>query len=206
MQSINLLVDELPETVEIDGQEYEINTDFRVGILFETMMQDRTLSTEERVLLALNLYYPNPPENVVQAFLNILWFYKCGKEKMEEIVKGDDDTEGGEEGAKIAYSFEHDDAYIYAAFLQKYGIDLTTTDMHWWKFRALFRALPDDTPIIKIMGYRVAKITDKMSKGEKAYLRKMKKIYRLPLSEAEQEYNSKLIEALENGGDLTGLL
>ena len=36
---MNILIDELPESVEIEGVEYEINTDFRISILFELLMR-----------------------------------------------------------------------------------------------------------------------------------------------------------------------
>ena len=36
----NIILDVLPETVEIDGVEYQINSDFRISILFELLMQD----------------------------------------------------------------------------------------------------------------------------------------------------------------------
>ena len=43
----NMLVDYLPETVEIEGTEYAIETNFRTFILFEMMMQDPELSDAE---------------------------------------------------------------------------------------------------------------------------------------------------------------
>ena len=36
----NMLIDYLPETVEIEGVEYEIESNFRTFILFEMLMQD----------------------------------------------------------------------------------------------------------------------------------------------------------------------
>ena len=36
----NIILDVLPETVDIDGAEYRINSDFRISILFELLMQD----------------------------------------------------------------------------------------------------------------------------------------------------------------------
>lgn len=44
----NMLVDYLPETVEIEGTEYAIETNFRTFILFEMMMQDPDLSDAEK--------------------------------------------------------------------------------------------------------------------------------------------------------------
>ena len=52
---MNILIDLVPESVEIDRTEYKIRTDFRVSILFEMMMQDEELSNEEKILKALEL-------------------------------------------------------------------------------------------------------------------------------------------------------
>ena len=46
---MNLLIDELPTSVFIDGVSYEINTDYRIAIMFETMMFDSELSDEEKL-------------------------------------------------------------------------------------------------------------------------------------------------------------
>lgn len=203
----NLLVDSLPDTVEVNGQEYKIRTDFRIGVLFELVMEDDELSQYEKLFSAINLYYEEPPDDLIEAFKQALWFYQCGKTQ-KTAIRGDEDEEAPEDRGRtpIAYSFEYDDAYIYASFLKEYGIDLTEEDLHWWKFRALFKALPEDSQIVKIMGYRTAKINDNMSKAEKDFIRKMKKLYALPLSDKEIEYQSKLTDALMNGGDLRGLL
>lgn len=54
----NMLVDYLPETVEIEGTEYAIETNFRTFILFEMMMQDPELSDAEKARQGLELVYP----------------------------------------------------------------------------------------------------------------------------------------------------
>ena len=60
----NMLVDYLPETVEIEGTEYAIETNFRTFILFEMMMQDPELSDAEKARQGLELVYPEIPENL----------------------------------------------------------------------------------------------------------------------------------------------
>ena len=47
---MNLLIDKLPETVEIDGLQYPINTDFRISILFEQLLADASLTEQEKLL------------------------------------------------------------------------------------------------------------------------------------------------------------
>lgn len=183
---MNILIDVVPETVEVGGIEYDINTDFRISIMFELMMQDSTLSDNEKLHLALNLYYPQIPPDPMAAVERILWFYSCGR------TVGTTSTAQGVEhtgsGAERIYSFEHDAEYIYAAFLDQYGIDLQDIEhLHWWKFRAMFKGLKEDNLISKIMGYRSIKINDNMTDAEKKHYREMKRIYALPDSRTEEE-------------------
>ena len=207
---MNMLVDLLPETVNIDGAEVPINTDFRISILYELLIQDDELTLQEKIANALELYYPIIPDNASEAVEKIIWFYSCGKPPRETTRNTEDenqeDPDDAESGNPI-YSFEHDADYIYAAFLSQYGVDLQDAEnLHWWKFRAMFKALEDTTEFVKIMGYRSMKITSKMSKEQRAFYKKMQAIHALPVSNKVQEENDKLIEALRNGGDLTGIV
>ena len=191
---MNILIDVLPEYVEIDGIEYKINTDFRIGIMFELLIQDNTLTDMEKVEIALNLYYPEIPHDPIQALEKILWFYRCGKEYDAESPQ--EGTEGTTQQQAI-YSFEHDAEYIYAAFLDQYGIDLQDIEhLHWWKFRALFKGLKEDNLIVKIMGYRAIKIDDSMTDSEKKFYRRMKKIYALPDNRTQEEKERDFTNAI----------
>ena len=50
----NILLDTLPETVEIDGAEYWINSDFRISILFELLMQDDEVGKRQKLMQGLS--------------------------------------------------------------------------------------------------------------------------------------------------------
>lgn len=178
-----MLIDLLPTTVEIDGVEYDISSNFRDSILFEMLMQDNKVSDDDKLILGLQYYYRDRiPENIKMAVEKMLWFYKCGKEEVE--AKGTDSA--GSVGQ--IYSYEHDDDYIYSAFLDQYGIDLQDIeDLHWWKFKAMFKSLKDDNKISKIMGYRAMKIDNDMSDNEKKFYKEMKNIYSLPDLRTEEE-------------------
>ena len=197
---MNILIDLVPESVEIDGIEYEIRTDFRVSILFEMMMQDAELSDKEKLLKALELYYPIIPGNVGEAIEKIKWFYRCGK----DIVKSSNNSKG--ESIKI-YDYEYDDDYIYSAFLSQYGVDLQDVKhLHWWKFKAMFKSLNEDNKIVKIMQYRNIDLSKIKDKEQNIYYRKMKKLYEIPRSATEIEKNKAIEEALMRNGDLSNLL
>lgn len=65
--------------------------------------------------------------------------------------------------------------------MQQYNIDLNKIKyMHWWKFKALFEGLNENTQIVKIMGYRAMDITKIKDKEEKARYKKLKRMYQLP--------------------------
>lgn len=190
---MNMLIDLLPESVDIEGIEYTINTDFRVGVLFEELMQDSSLLDEEKLMMALNLYYDDIPLDTTKAVERLQWFYRCGKEKTEAVGNGDSNK------ADNIYSFQHDDDYIYSAFLTQYNIDLQDVeDLHWWKFKAMFKSLKEDNKISKIMGYRSISIKDDMSNEDKKFYRDMKRIYTLPDLRSEEEKEIDFHESLSN--------
>ena len=75
---MNLLIHKLP--TEVEG--IKINTDYKVSILFELLMQDRKVPKELKLMKALQIYYPefNKIKNYEKAIEKMMWFYKCGKE------------------------------------------------------------------------------------------------------------------------------
>lgn len=197
---MNLLVDRIPELVNIGGKRYLIRTDFRISILFEMLMQDDRITEEVKIQKALDLYFPECPEDIVSAVRTVLWFYRCGqKEKRKDRA--------GEHGGKQIYSFDHDAKYIYAAFMTQYHIDLQDIDyLHWWKFRAMFQSLSRQTEFVRIMEYRSVEISDKMSDDQKEFYRRMKQMYALPRSDSEERRQNAIEDALIKGRGLTGLL
>lgn len=196
---MNLLTGFPPETVCIQDEDYPINTDFRVSVEFENLMMRPEISAYEKISRALFLYFPRIPKDLDAAIDSILSFYRCGKPKKKQ-------GKGASGQSSRAYSFEYDDQYIYAAFMQQYGIDLTIENMHWWKFRALFNSLSPETLFVKIMGWRTAKIDSKMPVPEKKRLQELKKLYALPRIVNEDERLSEIEKALMGNGKLDSLI
>lgn len=197
---MNLLIDIVPTTVNIDNKEYEINSDFRTSILFELLMQDSSIE-EDKIFMALQLYYPIIPEKVNEAIERMLWFYRCGKDMKSSKGNGK-----GKSPTQI-YSFEHDDDYIYSAYLDQYGIDLQDINyLHWWKFKAMFKSLKEDNMIVKIMGYRSMDLSKIKDKEQKSYYNHMKELYKIPIPQDEQEKLDEITAVLLNGGDLSKVL
>lgn len=200
---MNILIDDMgyPDQAIVNGERYEIRTNFRTSILFELMMQDDGLDARTKVWKGLNLYFPVIPDDLSAAVDAALWFYRCGRE--ETMLQK---RMAERKGKKQIYSFEHDAGRIYAAFLLAYKIDLQDVEyMHWWRFRYLFESLPKDCEFVRAMEYRSVEL-DKVPEGQKEWYGKMKRMYALPLSKEEDDRQAAIENALLNGGDLSGLL
>lgn len=211
----NILIDELPCSVEVCGRPIPINTDYRTGILFEQLMADLSLTDDEKLTEVLLLYFGDGilplisscgADAVGQAINAVRWFYSCGRET-EPAGADEDDAETGEESGKDPpFSYEHDAGYIYAAFVEAYHIDLTEKRLHWWQFRALFLALPESTQFRKIVGYRVMKIPAKLPKDQKQFYQRMKRLYKIPEPPDRARLEKDLEAILEKGGDISQFL
>lgn len=177
---INILIDELPEKVG----NMDINSDFRVSILFELLMQDKEFSDEEKIEQALILYYPNLQQinDYNKAVENIVWFYKCGKK--DKNVDGENNVKNKQ---KQIYSYEFDDDKIYSAFIQQYKIDLQKHDLHWWQFKSMFESLTDETQIVQIMQYRATDLSKIKDKKERKRIKELQDLYKLPDMRTEEE-------------------
>ena len=69
---MNILVDKLPT----DYEGLKINTNFRSFILFELLMQDREIKKEDKLALALNLFYDEIPQDINAGSVDIGFFYQ----------------------------------------------------------------------------------------------------------------------------------
>ena len=189
---MNILIDLLPSSVKIDGTEYEINSDFRTSVLFSLLMEDDNLSEEEKVLQALNLYYPVVPDNSEKAIEKIKWFYSCGK--LDNPIG----NRKSKTSNKKVFDFEVDANYIYSAFMSQYNIDLQDIEeLHWWKFKALLEGLKEDNKLSKIIEYRSVDLSKIKDKEQRKFYKDMQKQYSLNKESKEElklleEWNKKL--------------
>lgn len=186
---MNLLIDKLPT----DYEGLKIDTNFRSFILFELLMQDNELEDKDKILLALRLFFEEPPEDLKKALKGIIWFYRCGKEEKQEKNKKINDNNK----KKQIYSYEYDAGFIYSAFKDQYGIDLNEIDyLHWFKFKALFEGLKSDNKICEIMGYRAIDLSKIKNKEEKDKYRKLQREYALPDNRTIEQKEQDFADAL----------
>ena len=173
----NLSPFSLPHTFRFDNEEYEVRDNFKDWIKLSLLYDDKTLSDEDKIQVALNLVFKDKDKvvkdleerklNIVEVFEAINLFFNCGEIKEKK-----------EEDKERLFDFKQDWDYIYSAFMQQYKIDLNEEKMHWFKFIGLFKGLSSETEFLKIIGYRGTDI-NKLPKEQKKFYRKMKEKYAL---------------------------
>ena len=176
---MNTLTNKLP--TELNGN--KINTDFRVSMQFEEILLNKKISRVDKVILALQLYYPELDKitDIEQAVEDMLWFYQCGQRELTNKKQKNKEE-------RQIYSYEFDSNYIATSFWEQYRIDIWDIEyLHWWKFKALFEGLEDNTKFIKILEYRAVDLSKIKDKELKKFYMSMKKVHALPDLRTEEE-------------------
>lgn len=93
------------------------------------------------------------------------------------------------------YDIRYDGDYIYASFMQAYGIDLFDVqgELHWKKFNALLSGLPEGTKFMEVIKIRKWKPQKGDSAEYKEEMRRLQKDYALPyeIIEEDEEYEEE---------------
>ena len=189
---MNLLTEKLPDSISVCGENFAVNTDFRVWIKVENIFAEKRQLTPDMLLQLFSLVLAEKvlPKSFGDTLSAILTFYACNKTSSKK-------ASGSNASNVRVVSFTEDAGLIYAAFLAQYGIDLTATSLHWWKFRALFDGLTDKHKICEIMGYRAMDLSKIKNREQRAHYRKLKEMYKLPDTRSIEEIERDNIRNLE---------
>ena len=190
---MSILIDILPESIEINNKAYEVNSDFRTLILLNLLLCDPQIDDANKVNQALVLFYPIIPVDIDMAISKMAWFNRCGKEIEYKKIKSTKAPIG-----KRTLDYEKDADLIYSAFMSQYKLDLQDIeDLHWWKFQSLLNGLKDDNKLCEIMGYRSKDLSKIKDKEERNFYKGMQDIYSLDdgftleeIEELEEEKNN----------------
>lgn len=191
---LNLLTDKAPLHVPVGGVFVPIETDFRRGIRCDLLLRDGTLSDRARLWGVLCLFYERQsiPTDIPAAMRAIIWFLRGGESERHTHRALSHAAEGGAPVNKRLFDYQIDSKYIYAAFLDQYGIDLQDIDyLHWWKFRAMFAGLRGDHELMRIMGYRAVNLSAIKNAAERSRMARRQAAYALPPEAAAGDMASR---------------
>jgi hypothetical protein len=149
------MIVDLPYTLEVDGVEREINTDFRDIINIFIALNDNELSPQDKTIVMLNNLYKCDIEelqNIQEAIDKASWFMDWGKEYKEK------------ENAPKLMDWEQDYNMIIAAVNNKVKTVEDVRELphlHWWTFLGYFSERG------KCQLSQVMELREKIAKGEK---------------------------------------
>lgn len=132
----NILTSTFPKSLTVNGEEYAIYWDHRSCLRIMAALESADLTRWEQYLYLVQALYEDVPSDFNAALMQALWFLHGGRELEEASARAD---------TRRTFSYEQDAELIYAAFSTRHGIDLAVTDLHWWRFRALFSDLRETT-------------------------------------------------------------
>lgn len=132
-------------------QEYTLDLAYDTVLNVKRMYAEKILDDADILVEALKIF--GIPE---RSIFRMSWSERM--ELLEQIfrekITGRPRPKVGQQ--KVLFDFEEDGEYIYASFVQAYGIDLIEQQgkLPWNRFAALFQGLPGDTKIKEIMRIR----------------------------------------------------
>ncbi|MEG2356451.1 MAG: Gp15 family bacteriophage protein [Clostridia bacterium] len=181
----------LPGSIKSDEEIYAIHADFRNILLILRLLEDPDVADCDKLVLACHRFYTEAmPPNAFEAMMQ--WIVP-EKQKRDPCAPPMD--------------FEFDADVIYASFRAKYGMDLLHIDfLHWREFYTLLNGLDGDTALGARLTAR-GRDTSKLKGKEKQSAEIAKQNAQIPakLGEDEMQLRKALIDALMNGGDVSGV-
>lgn len=180
--SMNLLYETFPETVKLYGVEREIVTDFKDWLRFIDMIRCDGLNQDEKMALMMEMYLDDIPHwQWGDAHKPLMSFFRMD----DSITETDKAPENVDEEPELVipkplYDFAFDAKYIISGFWQDYKIDLTETDMHWWKFRILLDGLSSGTEFKQRVMYRNTDTADIKDTKERQRIQRIQRAIAIP--------------------------
>lgn len=144
---------ELPQTIQVGGSRFRIKTDFHYFLRFREHLQEKGTEPDDFDYM----YIDEKPDDKLAGVEALASFMNPPQELPRKTKQETDE---------IVIDYEIDAPYIYAAFMERYGIDLFKTDMHWYLFQALLHGL-HDTELNNIINARLWRPTGKNGEYEK---------------------------------------
>lgn len=156
----------LPTSVEINGNDYEIRSDYRAILDILEAINDPELTDSDRAEAVLRIFYPQfeemPQRDYERAIDRCIWFINCGNEE-----------ERPENKPERLMDWQQDFPLIVAPVNRVLGKEIRSLDyLHWWTFIGAYQEIGDCT-FAQIVNIRQKKAHGKkLDKAEQEYYKK----------------------------------
>lgn len=170
-----------PEYAEIKGKEYKIDTSWQNALECFKIIQDKSITDEERALAIIYKIFDFIPKEDLNLFLEkATIFLSCGETQQEQKSKKKD------------MDLIQDQKWIIPSFMSDYHIDLSKDDMHWWRYINLIQGLTPNSVLSNVREIRNYDLSTIKDTKQRDKIIKMKKQVEL-----KEETNTKKITEIE---------
>lgn len=185
------LFNSLPSDIHFNGESYPVDFSFN-GVLYAfSVLKDPDLTDEDKAeTFARLLVNDIPAETDGVDWIEFFYVIQEALLPSKKVVRYDQNGEvikSRPKKIKPDFDFDFDADELFSAFMQAYHIDLIEQQgkLHWFKFIALLRNLPEDTNFMQIRQIRSTDLSEIKDKERKKAIRKAKKEVALPDDEEE---------------------
>lgn len=184
------MVGDLPRTVDVNGIEYDIRTDFRDILRIVTAFSDPDLEDNEKVFVCLFVFYEDfedlPQDDYEAAFKTALRFIDYGT--------AEDGEENPQKSPRVM-DWEQDESIMFPAINKVAGFEVRSAEyIHWWTFMGYYMEISEGI-FSNVLSIRMKKAKGKkLEKWEREFWQSNKGICTLKtkLSEEEQAEKDRL--------------
>ena len=170
----------LPTSVDVNGTEYEIQSDYRAVLDILTALSDNELGDRDKTIVALEIFYPGFDEMPVSDYQEAL--NQC----FRFIDRGQEKKERKREPALM--SWEQDFDMIIAPINRIAGCEVRALEyVHWWTFLSWYSEIGD------CFFAQVVRIRDKKARGksldkqDREFYRRNRDVIDLKTTETREE-------------------
>lgn len=181
------MIYDLPKSLEVCGEVYEIRSDFREILDIIEILNDEELVESERAFVTLLFFYPGfgnmPTESYQEALEQCFWFINGGKHEV-----------AGDKNPPRLMDWQQDFPYIISPVNRVIGHEIRADAyLHWWTFLSAYMEIGECT-FAQMVHIREAKLRgNKLDASDQEWYRRNRDIVDLKTkyTSAEEELFKK---------------
>lgn len=179
---MSILTEKLPSYVTVDGDNYPVNTDFRIWLRFYELMKKPDANSMCEAIILCYKGGKLPPS--FSESYNALSSFFVGRSKGKK---------SGKPSVRL-FDFTEDAELILSSFRSYYHIDLQKESMHWHTFLALLSGLGDGTPFMRVVALRGMDLSEIKDDKMRSEYRKRQRYFALSSESGCDDFAERLIK------------
>lgn len=188
------MIGDLPKTITINGEEWDIRTHFQDILKIIVAFNDPNIDSAEKIFICLKILYEGfdemPESDYETAFREALRFIDCNMPESKKSGK-----------SVRTMDWEQDECILFPAINKIAGCEVRSLPyLHWWTFMGYFMEVSTDGVFGNVLRLRQKKRNSKtpLDKAEKAFWAANKELCEIKpkLSDEEKAAKERLKQML----------